>query len=674
MAVFSGLRSVLKMVKLISGESETGPLDMTTFSTFALSAADEILEVVKGLSAGASWHDLTSCLFAYRLQALACIDPSGRFLEYLEDHAPHIIHTLFRLMRSPNPIVVTCALQLILFTIVTKSSRRMKWVAQYRHWRLTQHLTRFGLFRQNPFSQISSMINAALEAADFMDPEHHKHDLRMDAASPKLEKAFESADFDGLWWIAQVGAQVVGVEGVFQLVCCDLKWVKKEDKVTIEGPAFFSQPSNNLVEATIDGSASLALDQIGFQFSVNDGSFSIIHDGVLIPVGIGGTASRPEDLAEGGGAWNPAVSFFMWRDTRPSTPELLEEAKAKVRIASAAGSPPDWFDEERNMEANRPMMAARLANGFAHTAGHFATWTVVEQASVPYEIPGLNEYAADPSIPPVVLDTLAQAEDEESDEAFSTRQNLFLGATSILVVERLNIIPSFADEMDADLAIFTSAAKQVYSVLPEDVLIAGGVLDPQAGGDFANRRALAQALVAKPKYVMLMICQRQLLLWSKPETQPRFLAAISQIVDAILRTAVTNPTNTVIDFDQTTPINTIYRKWTNRLSYTHPGIASASLPFTFEELCASFYICQQRINDEIQQQLEQDEANADPNGHMNAEDSQQIFSDALKRKSRKTSDSSSMVTSALIIAGATVATLAIGVGAFLLGRRLTNQD
>lgn len=662
MAVFSGLRSVVKMGRLISGPSPNGPLAMDSLSSFALEAADELIEVTKGLNPGAPWQDLAACLFAYRLQALACIDPSGKFMEYLEDEVPSTINTLFRLLRLPNPIAITCALQLILFTIVTKSPRRKKWVAQYRHMRLIQHLSRFGLHRQTPFSQISAMLYAALEAADFIDADNYTHDLKMDAASPKLEKPFASADFDGIWYISQVGSQLVGIEGVTYILCCDLKWELENDKITVKGPAF---ASDNL-ESTIDGSASATLEQLGFQLSSNDGSFSAIYDAVIVPVGIGGTASRPEDLAEGGG-WNPIVGFHMWRDTRPSTPEHWEEAKKKV-LASAC-APPAWFSEDTN-DANRAMMATSLSNGLAHTAGCFAPWTVVEQASAPYEVPGIREYAADPSIPSVVLNSLSQSE-FETDNAYATRQELFLGASSIIVVERLNIIPAFAHELDDDSALIVKSVVEAYGSLPDSVLLAAGVIIP-SDDSHSSRRLVMQALDANPTTALFHICQQQLRLWCDPKTKASFLGAASLLIDAVVRTGITNPSGEVFDFDNKSPINTLYHKWTCRLTYTHPSVDAASPPFSFEELYASMIICQQRMFEDAEAQ----QADNQQPGHAHAttEDSQQIFSDALKRKSRKSSDNSTMITSALIIAGATVATLAIGVGAFLLGRRLTNQD
>lgn len=664
MSAFSGVRSVLMMTKTLAGPSNFGPLAVAEFSSAWLSSAEELVEVCKSMSPGTTWESMALTTYLYRIQALICLDLTGTFVQYLDDHCPGTFSVFFRFLRHPNPIAVSCALQTFLAVIVSASPRRNKWVAMLRHWRLGTHLSKFGVHRQGAFSHAANLLLAAIESADSIDCDNFARNLKLDLTSSKADNSFKKTDFDGLWWISRTEVRSVGLDRTYELFACNLEWTKEEEtddsgaeKVTFSGAAYDSLGR----EYAIDGAGDFKTDTYGFQLMPAGPEPSYVFDAVLTPYGLGGIVSDPQEEP---GVYNPTHGFFMWRDSRPVTPELWEEASTVlVKRAEPATHKPAWFDEDSSAEAHRSLMAIHLAAGFVQTAGHFANFAVVEQAALLYEVPSISEQVNEPAVEGLV-DSLVQ-DVEESDDAFSTRKVVYVGGYSILTNERFSGVIPFLEELPVDLEIMAAAITRAYASLPEDVLFSAGIISTDVP-ELSSKRTLTRSMDGQFDAVMRHVYTHHFHAWADPVKRPAHLEALAKVIDAIIG-----------DFNEDSPLRDLYFKWTSRLCWVHPSVSSADSPFSFEELCVLMSATIFQIEQERQQGEREDNpfqwgaGQEDDDSHAD-EDSKAIFSDALKRNSRRKGEDST-VTTVVLVATAAIATIALGVGAFFLGRRLSRD-
>ena len=649
------------MCRDLCGDSNFGIVDTTAFSKGWLKSADEIIESSRHLYPGSTWQSLSVISFLYRIQALACIDLTGRVFDYLIDNCPGFLHLIIRLMGETNPIALTCCLQTIMCAICSKSSKRPEILAAFDHWRLAPSMTKFGLVRQGPFSLPAHSLYALINGAKLMDVEHITYNLKMDLDTPtSYEKPFSSDDFDGVWWITTTNVNLVSAEKVAELICCNLKWVKEEDgTVSIKGTAV----NRHGQEAEIIGQTTEKVEQMGFQYNSSEENW--IFDGSMVPMGCGGVASDANDVAEPG-AWNPVCSFFMWRDNRPATPEFVASAIETVKATSSSFKLPAWFDIDLMAQSLGPMMALRYGMLYTNLASSFAPHNVIELNSIPYEVPDIAEHAQNPAMPAIIA--RLRQDPSETNEAFQARCNIFSGAFSWGASQRFDAIkPTYMHELPEDLQTIVDALKITYASLPHEVLVAAGVVDPN---DPTRRTAQAVLLSLDNDFetTIRKIYSSKMVAWFQNSKEN--LEASAVVLDAIIRTGLSGPaTLTALDFDNDSPINQIYHKWTSRLVYAHPVLNSADPPFSFEELVVSFGLL---LSPQFDDSANEEAAAFGDEDNFESEDAtNQIFSDALKRQSRR--DTSSTVTTIAIVGAAAIATIAIGVGAFLLGRRLNND-
>lgn len=647
------LHLLISSSKRLIGASSYGPIDMDAFTSYWASNADDLVGMPESMICGATWEEWAMSSHTLMLISFLQADPSGRALEYMTERCPDIFQLYIRLLNSSDPPVVLGAVHFLMAVATSPSPSRSKWIAQLHHWRLSVHLSKFIGIRKSALAAPISALIVALEAADFIDCAHLSR-LNRDSQWFQDPIDFSKEDFDGIWWIAKVDARTAGLDRTFDIICCNLAFEEAPSDipeqlgspiVTVKG----STVNSRGVKGTLHGDGKTSESIFGFTVE-NDGpkEESLFFNAVVLLHSLGGMAN-PSDQEPGD---DPAYSFFMWRDSRPATPEFWQEATSVlVRSAEPYSHPPAWVSTS---DQNLAVQSSQMRIGAS--AMHHSQFSSIDVL----ELSVLVDQVGDPSdsggYGDILPNSLEQG-DGESDAAYANRSIVFAGSHAYLYSHRLQALETFFQELvDTDMELMTKAIFEACSVLPEDVLI-GVRLIVRSVPQIKDKRALLKTLKREVDAIISGAFSAQTDAWGDLESRTSYAIAASKFLDAVI-----GPPGS-----EETPIRKLYLKWSSRLGLVHPALNPADTPFSLIEL---LYFAQSITHEKLTEAAEMEHAGDSPEDTRG----QKLFSQALNMRNEANDDSDGIVSTALVVAGAAVVSLAIGLGAFLIGRRLNRQD
>lgn len=651
MELFRELRFIVKMINALMDESSYRSFDMEAFSAVFAPHADSLILGNETAVPGKSWVDSTFLNFSCRFAIILQFDRSGRLIEYLEDQCPGFFRFVFELLTMADIVTLAAAFDLLHCVITSESPRRKNWIYLLRHWRMSVHVKKNCLSRaETPRAPIYSLC-AALDGADLIDCTHFTRHFRPTMSDPdELELLFGKERYDGIWWISRNDAQRAGLDGIADLICCNLIRGAETSNEVGEHLATFSGSTvdSRGIKGAIKGTINLSSGMQEFQFTSGR---NLTYTGILHHYGIGGYAHAPgEDKT-------PSHGFFMWRDSRAATSQFWKEASTVLVKAAEPVSLAHYCD---NTTTPGMLLPTYFSAGMVQVAAKFSKSSVPQLLLVAnHNTSNIMTLAEQSRIPRGVLDPVSQGA-EESDDAFSIRQDVFYGSETLLNSTRVILACSFVHEFREDTKLLKSAIRQAYEALSEEDLIEAGIIMPQVS-QVANKQALLDTLDRDFSSVMSMVSMTQYDRLMDVRVRGAYLKATAKVLDAIISTGA--------EAREESPINKLYLTWSSLLCHTHPSVCSVSTPFSFE---GHWFVISIAGHYQAGTLPESEGGAQDPKSHMFTEPVH-VFK-ASRVESKLQPAISAATTTVMLVAGAAIASIALGVGAFLIGRRHSKHN
>lgn len=591
------------------------------------------------LTASSPLFDMLLAAHLANMAGVCSLYPSAS-MDFFLDATPRLLQRLVNLLAYRNPWMIPNFLGVLISIVRTHSKKRAVWVAQLRHWRVPSILKLLTVC----FSTNAAF--PALSAYALLQGE----DLLTDLWPYQISYRSNEDNVEELWWLVKSPIDA-SISSAPTLTCCKLKLKGDgQGNTTITGVTFGGDSKKEIqINQGAMGSAEGALS---FVLDVSTGPYAGEHQ-----------FDGPNTLNFGSGCGSYMVvnhelktasrgGFFMFADSRPLTPELWTLAKNKV-LAPAKSKEPVTISlsDESSSELFATMYMAQTASQFSTTVPNFL-------GLVANDLKTLQEVPVDP-----LLCLTVHKHRAESQKTFEGRAACFAATTNGVRYQRVFHAAFYASELENDIKVIKQAIRATYPKLPARLLEDGLGLDNPTQQLSSILQKLDSADLSD--HAVLMNLREQM--WAERRTE--YSEAASAILEALLRSGTSLESGSssngseVIDTVPESELYTIYKKWSWRLYMPHPKLQIAASCFNFDYLL--FVLLEARdIAAEMAKQAPAQKAK------FALDDSDREIYETKKKESGISSDTMAI----LAVCAVAITSIAIGVGAFFVGRRLSRQD
>ena len=549
--------------------------------------------------------------------------------DYFFEQSPQLLQRIVNLLAYPSQWMSSVVLGLLISIIRLPSKNRASYVAQLRHWRLpaTLKLILMSISAQNSPPAYSAY--ALLQSEDLL-ADLWPHQLATD--SPDIFTT------ERLWWLVMAPVDA-GLPSQPHITCCKLTFKEDlEGNSVISGMTFGSDSKKE----TRIMSAKTNQSTQSFEFSLPMAHGTCEFAG-LNTLSLGSASGIC--TTHGNNSNNMSLgAFFIFADARPLTPELWTLAKNTVLSAPKSKEHFDAaLDEQREVhyrEMRAILLIAQYSSQYSLNSVNFFTMAAPD-------VVRLSEMPVDPRISV----TLTQHRHETQGE-FKYRIKCYSAATNGVHYHRAYCCTSFASELDRDIAVIKEAIQKTYPTLPSQLIKDGLGLDNPS----QQLEGMIQSLINED------ITELSTRLSVREESwalrRPAYSEAAGAILEAILRSGAPANASSSSTIPESS-IYTVYKKWSHRLLLPHPKVQMATSSFNFEYLL--FLLLDARA---LTQQIAANEASKPAT-------TADLSFEAHATKKKKGMSSETVTIIALV--AVMVTSVAVGVGAFFIGKRLGRE-
>ena len=628
------------MLKKLHDSSLSGFINEEAFSREPCTLrTDASAMVISSLPPGLPYSVLPVHSLFLGLFHLFLLDKTGFMTNYIME-SPGTLSTIVRLILHSNyPVeVINLAMQCLMLMVLSPSPKRSEIVTTLRHWRFGQSLYKLGLSDpHSPLYASSSALYTALESSDLC---RGYESLKLPISAPSD---------DEIWWASRVSTDPDFCESTATTLGFKIKWIPSEDGtvVNVDG-VLLGAPIR--ISGSFDTATGFLKLSLPLESAQSTATFK------LAPVISGSNAHFFTGFTYfSGGEDNPTCSCLFWRDSHQNTLEA-RQGGAKYPLSTPT---PSWFSPPPDEATHSLRLFLRYMNATNHSLRTFDVEYILYAV---FEL-RVGDTVSNP--PPKWLTKYPG----ENDATFSSRHTAFQATLRTILTFRLEMLEAYCmsnlEIVKRDRETILSSLRMVYASLSEEFLIAIGAINPESVA-ISTKDKLMEGLHSSDPNVVLgfarTVANLKTTIWRSSPSEV-FLEASAKVLEAVIRTGITQPTNTFLDFkDVESPLNAIYRKYTAMLMWSHPALCPHEDPFSFELQLA--LLCSLILK------TEECASEHEPSIHTSTNDAISPYLN-ISKSGRGGFSYSHLLT--LIAAGA-LSAAAIGFGAFMIGRRMNKNS